>query len=367
MQSILEQVRTELAELKAFVQSIAPVNSALSKHPDASVRQYLTLRRQYDYAAFVVALYASFERYTEALIAEYARLISSFIQYKDLPPSLVKKHLVQSAEMLSRKRLGEGRYANLLPVNVAESLFKCLSGDDNYTLTSEAVIAHDTNLRYNDVSKLLGEVGVVDFWTRFPSVEIVYKWFVREEVGDAEEHEVPDRTPEIDSTIRTMFETRLNDLVERRNEVAHRGGGAEQLLGQAEMLSRIDFVETLTEAMFNLSSASYLKLRTQDPTYASNVAIVEGPYKLGSVIVIDPPGFTLSQGQALFIILANGDVKWGRIVNLMVDEVPIATIEPGSINGTVGVEVDFRCTQKSEVWVKHTLDCAVWGAAVVTH
>lgn len=62
-------------------------------------------------------------------------------------------------------------------------------------------------------------------------------------------------------------------------------------MGQAEMLSRITFVETLTEAMFNLSSAAYLKLRTQDATYASNVNIVEGPYKLGSVIVIDPPSF----------------------------------------------------------------------------
>lgn len=362
MQSVLEQVRTELSELKAFVQSIAPVNSALSKHPDASVRQYLTLRRQYDYAAFVVALYASFERYTEALIAEYARLISSFISYNDLPQSLIKKHLVQSAEMLSRKRLGEGRYSNLLPVNVAESLFKCLSGDENYTLTSEAIVAHDTNLRYNDVSKLLGEVGVSDFWTKLPSVDVVFKWFVREEVGDAEDTEAPKRTPEIDSIIRTIFESRLNDLVERRNEVAHRGGGAEQLMGQAEMLSRITFVETLTEAMFNLSSAAYLKLRTQDATYASNVNIVEGPYKLGSVIVIDPPSFSLYRGQTLFIILASGDVRWGRIVNLMSDSVSKETIEPGSISGTVGIELDFRCTQNSEVWVKHSLDGAVWNS-----
>lgn len=289
MYSILEQLRTELAELKSFVLSITPVNNALSKHPDASVRQYLTLRRQYDYAAFVVALYASFERYTEALVAEYVRLISSFTSYKDLPSSLVKKHLVQSAEMLSRKRLGEGRYSNVSPVNVAESLFKCLSGSESYSLTSEAVVAHETNLRIADVNKLLGEVGVSDFLNRLPGIELIWQWFTKEDLVGVEGAEASKRTAETDSTIRTIFETRLNDLVERRNEVAHRGGSADELMGQAEMLSRIDFMLALSEAMFHLSSAEYLKLRTKDTTYASQVEIVEGPYKLDRVIVITPP------------------------------------------------------------------------------
>ncbi|MNZ39380.1 hypothetical protein D3C78_568730 [compost metagenome] len=360
MYSILEQLRTEISSLESFVSSISPVNDALSTHPDASVRQYLTLRRQYDYAAFVVALYASFERFTETLVAEYARQISSFTQYKDLPEALTKKHLAQSADMLSRKRLGEGRYANLSPVSVAESLFNCLSGAQSYSLTSEAVIAHDTNLRFADVGKLLGDVGISDFCQNLPAVESIWEWFVRVEL-EREDAETVDRTPEMDGAIKTIFETRLNDLVERRNEVAHRGGNADELLGQAEMLSRIDTIRTLAEAMFEISSSYYLRLRTKDKNYSSRVEIVEGPYKSGSVIIINPPSVPLFRGQPSFVLYANGRVRWGTVLGLMVNDQPTEAINPGEINGSVGVELDIRCNKNSEVWISNAPDLTVWA------
>lgn len=361
MYSILEQLLTELSSLESFVSSITPVNNALSTHPDTSVRKYLTLRRQYDYAAFVVALYASFERFTETLVAEYARQISSFTQYKDLPETLTKKHLMQSAEMLSRKRLGEGRYANLSPVSVAESLFNCLSGAQSYSLTSEAVIAHDANLRFADVGKLLGDVGILDFCQNLPTAESIWEWFVRVELESEGDAETIKRTPEMDGAIKTIFETRLNDLVERRNEVAHRGGNADELLGQAEMLSRIGTIRTLAEAMFEISSSSYLRLRTKDKSYASQVEIVEGPYKSGSVIVISPPSVPLSRGQPSFVLYANGRVRWGTVLGLMVNNQPTDAISPGEIDGSVGVELDIRCNKNSEVWINNAPDLTVWA------
>lgn len=357
----MEQLRTELSDLESFVSSITPVNNALSVHSDVSVRQYLTLRRQYDYAAFVVALYASFERFTESLIAEYVRQISSFMLYKELPDSLVKKHLIQSAEMLSRKRLGEGRFASLSPVHVAENLFKCLSNDNAYSLTSEAVTAHDTNLRYADVGKLLGEVGVPDFCQNLPAVDLVWMWFVRVEMGVDGDIETVERTAETDRAIKTVFETRLNDLVERRNEVAHRGGNADELLGQAEMLSRIDTIRILAESMFEASSSSYLRLRTKDSSYASQVQVVEGPYKSGSVIIINAPSVPLFRGQPSFVLYADGRVRWGKVLSLMVDDEPADVVEPGEMIGVVGVELDMRCTKNSAVWINNAPDLAVWS------
>lgn len=363
MYSTLEQLRTELSSLESFVLSISPVNEALSTHPDSSVRQYLTLRRQYDYAAFVVALYASFERFTESLVSEYTRQISSFIQYKELPEVLTKKHLTQSAEMLSRKRLGEGRYANLSPVSVAESLFNCLSGAQSYSLTSEAVIAHDTNLRFADVGKLLGDVGISDFYQSLPTVESIWEWFVKTELESEDGVETIERTPEMDRTIKTMFETRLNDLVERRNEVAHRGGNADELLGQAEMLIRIGTIRILAEAMFEISSSSYLKLRTKDKTYASQVEIVEGPYKAGHVIVINPPSVPLSRGQSSFVLHADGRVRWGKILGIRVNNEPTDEISPGEIDSSVGVELDIRCNKNSTVWINSAPDLTIWAPA----
>lgn len=356
----MEQLRTELSDLETFVSSITPVNTALSTHNDTTVRQYLTLRRQYDYAAFVVALYASFERFAETLIGEYAKQIASFTSYQDLPSALTKKHLIQSAEMLSRKRLGEGRYANLSQVAVAENLFKCLSGAESYSLTNEAIVSHDTNLRYADVGKLLSDVGIINFCDNLPGIDIVWEWFVRAELNAGDE--TIERTLEYNQAIKTILENRLNDLVDRRNEVAHRGGNADELLGQAEMLGRIDVIRVFSEAMFVTASSTYLKLRTADENYACRVEFVEGPYKFGTVVVIKSPSVPLVRGQPSFVIHADGKVRWGHVVGLKVDNEPVEQVGPG-VNKLVGVELDLKCNQNSVLWLNRVADEVVWAPA----
>lgn len=106
MRSTFDELSKELDELKALVASIVPVNSALTGHQDSMVRQYVIIRRRFDCAAFVVALYASFEKYIEDLVAAYSRLQTRRLQYADLPETLVKKHLLVTAELLYRGRSG---------------------------------------------------------------------------------------------------------------------------------------------------------------------------------------------------------------------------------------------------------------------
>jgi hypothetical protein len=126
VRSTLDELTTELADLKSLVASIAPVNNALSNHQDSLVQQYLSIRRRFDYAAFAVALYASFEKFIENLVIAYVRLESRRVQYAALPPKLMEKHLSGSAELLWRGRLGERRYAGLNQLGVVKNLFECL-------------------------------------------------------------------------------------------------------------------------------------------------------------------------------------------------------------------------------------------------
>lgn len=361
MYSILEELRAELGSLETFVLSITPVNAALATHPDASVRQYLTLRRQYDYAAFVVALYASFERFSETLVAEYARQISSFIPYSQLPEALTKKHLTQSAEMLSRKRLGEGRFSNITSIKVAESLFQCLSGASSYSLTTEAIVSHDTNLRFYDVGKLLADVGISEFCQNLHNIDLVWNWFCNTELNDDGDQKDIKRDPEMIRALKTIFETRLNDLVERRNEVAHRGGNADELLGQTEMLARVKLIRVLAEAMFEAAGSAYLRLRASDRSYASQVEIMEGPYKGGTVIVIRSPNVPISIGQSSFEIGPDGQAKWGSVVGLKVNDEPATAIDPELNQNSIGIELDFRCGRRPQVWITHAPDPTIWA------
>ncbi len=107
MRSTLDELLTDLADLRALVESIAPVNAALAGHTDSLVRQFVMIRRRFEYAAFAVTIYASFEKFVEDLIAAYVRLQSARVDYAELPQSLTKKHLTGTAELLLRGRLGE--------------------------------------------------------------------------------------------------------------------------------------------------------------------------------------------------------------------------------------------------------------------
>ena len=98
MRSTLDVLRKELSDLRVLVDSIRPVNSALAVHRDTVVQQYLLIRRRFDYAAFVVALYASFEKFIEDLVKGYLRLEARRIDYASLPDKLRNKHLDGTAK-----------------------------------------------------------------------------------------------------------------------------------------------------------------------------------------------------------------------------------------------------------------------------
>jgi hypothetical protein len=104
VRSTLDELITELAELKALVASIEPVNAALAGHKDTVVQQYVSIRRRFDYAAFAVALYASFEKFVENLITAYVRIEARRVDYAALPKKLTDKHLAGTAELLWRGR-----------------------------------------------------------------------------------------------------------------------------------------------------------------------------------------------------------------------------------------------------------------------
>jgi hypothetical protein len=83
VRSTLDEFTRELDELKTLVASITPFNAALDQHQDSLVQQYVVVRRRFDNAAFAVALYASFEKFIEGLVAEYTQFESRRLEYKN--------------------------------------------------------------------------------------------------------------------------------------------------------------------------------------------------------------------------------------------------------------------------------------------
>jgi hypothetical protein len=349
LRSTLEEFDKELGELRAFLASIKPVNTALAGHEHLVIRQYLTLRRRFDYAAFIVALYAAFETFVESLVSSYATLIASRTTYAALPTPLVRKHMVKSAELLSKGRLGEGRYSGISEHEVVKNLFDCVSGAESYSLNAVAVIAHDLNLRYGELIAIFAGVGIENISEQARRLEPLTEWYRALNSLETAPVEVPAVT----------IKQRIAGMVDRRNQVAHRGGALE-LLGAEEMAELVGFVDALAHSLFVVTAGHYIRGRYIDHARLTPLTMTEGPYRDGYVVVVARPTHRLFVGQAAFVPSGNG-IRWGRILELRVEDATVTSVELDSTAATVGIAVDFRCPDNARLYTLEHDDDIAWA------
>jgi RiboL-PSP-HEPN len=356
VRSTLDELLAELTELKALVASIEPVNTALIGHKDTVVQQYVSIRRRFDYAAFAVALYASFEKFAEDLITAYVRLETRRVGYAALPKKLTEKHLTGTAERLLRSRRGDSRYAGI-ELGMVKNLFECLSSATPYALNEAVVAAHDANLRAGEVDALFGAVGIDQICDRAGRADAIMAWYCAAQGLEA---------PPPDGVKRTVIEERLKDIVERRNQVAHRGGSPTDLLGSAAMSEAVAFIESLALSIFGLVVGRYLENHHAASTGRIELALRDGdgPFKGRTVVVVDKPAQRLFVGQPVFVVVESTGARWGRIQSLRVDgaEVQELSANANAAKGVgVGLEFKFPKSADAKLVALAAEDDVVWG------
>lgn len=354
MRSTLDELKRELNELKDFVGSIKPVNEALNSHDQTVFQQFISIRRRFDNAAVAVALYATFEGFIENLTASFATLEAQRVPYAELPPKLIKKHLERSADLLSRGRLGEGRHATLKAEHVVENLFHCLKGNSPYSLNEAAVVWHDQNLRSKEVDSIFMDVGIEQICGRVRRCQELVSWFIRTQALD----QAP---PE--GIARTVIDERLNDLVERRNQIAHRGGKPDDLLGVDDMMEAIDFIDALSSSIFAVVVSCYLEGRYNGSTSSSLLSQRQGdgPYKDGYVVIIQAPNVALAVGQPIYVANQNWGARWGRIESIQLNDASVDGIGANTVaESGIGLQLSFPCPDGAQLVALQVEDDLVW-------
>ena len=162
----------------------------------------------------------------------------------------------------------------------------------------------------------------------------------------------------------TVIDARLNDLVMRRNQVAHRGGNLEELWGSDDMNDAIRFVIALSTDIFSMVVGYYLKSRHGPNTAATGLLQVTGigPFSNGKIVVVSAPGITLFVGQPIFVVRASGGARWGRIQSLQLNDIDHKTIEASTPapNG-IGVCLGFSCSAGDSLVIPPIEDDLVWA------
>jgi hypothetical protein len=142
-----------------------------------------------------------------------------------------------------------------------------------------------------------------------------------------------------------VIEERLKDIVERRNQVAHRGGNPVDLLGGAAMSESVAFVESFARSIFGLVVGRYLETHYASLAGRIDLALRAGdePLKSRTVVITDKPAEKLFVGQPVFVVAKSTGARWGRIQSLRVDDADVQELDANASAPTgVGVGLDFK-------------------------
>jgi hypothetical protein len=112
-------------------------------------------------------------------------------------------------------------------------------GSDRYQLNAEAIASHDRNLGPEELRKLFGRVGIEKLWEKLGAAQLIQNHF---QVTD------PNKA-QIDA------QTKLNEYILLRNQVAHYGRG-ESSIGPDALIQWMSYFLVLVESL-SIIAAEY--------------------------------------------------------------------------------------------------------------
>ncbi len=156
----------------------------------------------------VLLLAAALEQLVSDVIVAYAaNLPSVYPNYRDLPDAVRSANERLTGEALSAS---SSRFADYDLRRFVDNLSTCNSGNAPYILNGEALALNYRNLTAGVLRDLISRVGVGNIWDLMGPTELLKVWSGSESAGTAQ----------------SRAQTQLKELIDTRNQIAHRVGTA---------------------------------------------------------------------------------------------------------------------------------------------
>ncbi|MBD7912058.1 MAE_28990/MAE_18760 family HEPN-like nuclease [Clostridium cibarium] len=311
----------ELHNLKEFVGSL----------------QKLKTKKMYDYNLIIVTMYGILENYVEESIKEYLSILNNTImEYNRLPNKITENHIIFCANLL--KYIDTmSKYEHIKKSDVIKNLNSCLS-DKKYTLNLDAFIHHTSNFRYESINEIYNNVGIQGILNEVKNNSKFIEYNMRELSIEKEDI--------ADINNKTLF-FKLEDLAERRNQIAH-GIISDNLLSLLLMSDCLNYVDILIKSINEILDKKIVEYEFE---YANKEKLNE-PIKIidNRIICLEVNYQRLKVGNKIFAYNKNNNnIKCGRIISMKIGEKDI--VETPLIDEIkVGVMVDFRAKDNYEYY-----------------
>lgn len=309
----------------------------LSKEENNCLKKILdnkTDEKIYQYTANIISLYGGLESFVEAIVEEYLKSISSlFPSYKDLKEAVgFADYMAQGIVLLNHAE--ERKFKDLPKKDVLKGLYEALVNDNSGALHSEAFIdIGGGNYKHNTIMKCLAHLGVKDIDGKLKNFDPLSS-YIREKGIDTSSY----------------LYTKIDDLVVRRNELAH---GTENLeLMDSEPFSEYllflsIYAETINNYLNNeLKHYGWEVVQSDviDPrVYSNNTITIKSEHAR--------VGAEFSKGQKL-LICRGGRYYDGVIENIRVGEANHERFKKEMTETEIGLKIASDCTITKECQLK---------------
>ncbi len=290
-------------------------------------------QRRFAYISCISALYSSFENFAERLIFRFGEMIladPANLSTKQMDK--MRSRYVRSASVLLGQGLGVGRFRDVTNLDVAKSLASCLDETTpSFDLRLEIIALHNSNLRWETLSELF-HWAIPDLHSRIQHSDAVRKWMsLTSNVSD--------------DTLMGALKSELDDLVERRNEVAHRAI-PEEIVSHERLLEKVSYVEAIALGLTASLAGLFLEtLITKGESILLGVPAER--FKKNRIIVFSSLDVSVSEGDCI-LAAAENSMRWGYVKEIQVNDERVSSAHAGT---EAGLFLDFAVQRNAKIYL----------------
>ncbi len=244
---LLEKFEKELSQIKEYIKHIQQVNSLIEMEvPDKPVFQefkthFLSFKNDkklFEYKAIIISLYGLLEKYIDLWIQEYLTRLSSFVAYDKLSESLKDKHFELSMKLISIvKENQQAKYHHLKKEDVLKKINTCIENPQSYKFNVEAFTMQSGNLTHTRIEEIFKSLGITITNELKKNLDLI--------------NSIGFSLAQISNTESKVLFAKINELVERRNTIAH-GAEIDDLLELSALAPYMKFLEKYCYAIFSV-------------------------------------------------------------------------------------------------------------------
>jgi len=266
-------------------------------------------RKVFEYKAIIISLYGLLERYIEIWIKDYLDAIANLVSYNELDEKIRESHFELSTKLISMLIEDKwGKYDFLSKEGVLKNLHNCTENQPNYKLNAEAFTIQSGNLKHNRITLIFDNLNIK------LNEKLIKNEALNQITGIDKKR--------IKNTNKDILYAKINDIVDRRNDIAH-GTEIDNLLGSSELISYIDFLEKYCQAIFDVLMQEYLRLESKHKF--QQVEVVHKVLQR-SIVAFEIEQYAINQGDMLIVETADGSFYKKEILELQKDNEKYLTL-----------------------------------------